>query len=91
MSEHAINPNDRLFLAAKTGGPYLVIAGDEVHGFQSYGAAEEFARSLPCKNMAGITIGRAVFKRDGTPYRMKTFPTPFADSSFERARREFGL
>jgi hypothetical protein len=91
MSERTIEPNDRFFLAAMHGGPYLVIAGEEVHGFRTYSTAESFAKNLAHSNPASVIIARVIFKSDGTPYRMKCFPTPFADSSFERARREFGL
>jgi hypothetical protein len=91
MSERIIEPNDRFFLAAIHGGPYLVIADGDVHGFRTYSAAESFAKNLTRANPAKVIIARVIFRSDGTPYRMKCFPTPFADSSFERARREFGL
>ena len=92
MSERLIEPNDRFFLAAIQGGPYLVIADEDVHGFRTYSTAESFAKNLALCNTTSIIIARVIFKSDGaTPYRMKCFPTPFADNSFERARREFGL
>ena len=91
MSERTIQPNDRFFVAAKEGGPFLVIAAEEVRGFQTYQAAEQFAGNLHEQHTGPVTLARVIFKRDGTPYRMKAFPTVYADSSFERARREFGL
>jgi hypothetical protein len=91
MLEGAIEPNGQLFLAAIQGGPYLVIAEEGVCGFRSYGDAEAFAGSQESVNSAPVTLGRALFKNDGTPYCVKAFPTTRADCSFERARREFGL
>jgi hypothetical protein len=91
MSDRAIELNDRFFFAAIHGGPYLVIAGDNVCGFRSYGEAEAFARREESLNSASVTLARVYFRADGTPHRLKAFPTTRADSSFERARREFGL
>ncbi len=91
MSERAIERNDPYFFAATHGGPYLVIAQESVWGFQSYSEAEAFAKSQEPTNSKSVTIARVLFRADGTPHRMKLFPTIQADCSFERARREFGL
>lgn len=91
MSERAIESNDPSFRAAIHGGPYLVVADENVWGFQSYSDAESFARSPELVNSKSVSIALALFRADGTPYRMKVFPTIQADCSFERARREFGL
>jgi hypothetical protein len=90
MSERAIEPNDRFFRAATRGGRYLVIATENVCGFKTYNGAEAFARSQLSMGSEPVTIALVRFRADGTPYRMKVFPTTQADS-FERARREFGL
>jgi len=90
-SERAIKPDDAFFRAAIEGGPYLVIAGSEVRGFPTYSAAEAFAKSLASVHTANVAVARVIFGADGRPRRLKTFATPIADSSFERARREFGL
>jgi hypothetical protein len=91
MSERAIEPNDPFFVAAIHGGPYLVIVAENVCGFRTYSDAEAFARSQESMNPASVTIARVLFRTDGRPYRLKAFPTTYADNSFERARREFGL
>jgi hypothetical protein len=91
MSERALESNDPFSLAAIHGGPYLVIVEESAWGFPSYSDAEAFARSQDPMNSKSITLARVLFRPDGTPYRMKVFPTIQADSSFERARREFGL
>ena len=91
MSEQPIQLRDRFYFAALEGGPYLVISPQHVRGFSTYGAAEDFAAQLQSENQGPVSLARAIFRKDGTPCRMKTFPTPSADSAFERARREFGL
>ncbi len=91
MLERALESNDPCFLAATRGGPYLVIAEESAWGFQSYNDAEAFARSQEPLTSKSVTLALVLFKADGTPYRMKVFPSIQADCSFERARREFGL
>jgi hypothetical protein len=92
MSEpRAIEPNEPFFRAAIQGGPYVVIADENVCAFRSYAEAEAFARSQESMNPASVTLARVIFRPDGTPDRLNAFPTTYADCSFERARREFGL
>jgi hypothetical protein len=91
MPESTIEPNERFFLAASHGGPYLVIEANNVSAFQSYTEAEVFARSQESMSAGPVTLARVLFRDGGTPYRIKAFPTTHADCSFERARREFGL
>lgn len=91
MPQRAIEPNGQFFAAAIEGGPYLVIAAENVCGFRTYGDAEAFASNQESMSSGPVTLARVCFRDDGTPYRMKPFPTIRADCSFERARREFGL
>lgn len=91
MSENGAKSNERLFQAASKGEPYLVIAGEKISAFHAYKDAEAFAISQTSANSTSITIAQVLFKRDGTPFQIKAFPTTHAHDSFERARREFGL
>jgi hypothetical protein len=91
MPESTIEPNERFFLAASHGGPYLVIVAENAFAFRSYPDAEAFASSRESMSAGPVTLARVLFRDNGTPYRIKGFPTTHADCSFERARREFGL
>ena len=59
MRESTIEPNERFFLAASHGGPYLVIVGKNASAFQSYTEAEAFARSRESVSAEPVTLARA--------------------------------
>lgn len=91
MQQHCTASDEQIFLAASQKSSYGVVAAESVFAFSSYGEAEAFASRQDYVDEGSLTLARVLFKEDGRPYRVKAFPTPIAQCSFERARREFGL
>jgi hypothetical protein len=91
MQPHSIASDERIFMAASQSSSYVVVAADDIFAFPSYREAEAFASRQESAHEGSVTVARVIFKNDGSPYRVKPFPTPYAQCSFERARREFGL